>query len=279
MEPFMFVFGWCCCYAVLLWNSPKQNLNFWVTFSFKSKCWTVYRPTALSLSSFLFCVTQSQPSHEGSCLSSKSYIPKSEAMLLCHHSLSPSHMQSAHKHILAGWLWAQLEDPSWPLVAWIWLHSLRWHAGPNLWCGRLRLNLAHRSTTHLALHASHEWLSVPPSVCVCVCVQITGVWRTCTGSWCVSMLKPWWLSRAEPPILPQRRAVLTSSLTTSCWPGIHPSMKKAGGDFRYFLLFNESNILAFSGGRSMPILYLSKSTNTTLWKYSWVKVTVFKTFT
>lgn len=129
----------------------------------------MYRPTASGLSSFLLCVTQSQSSHEGSCLSSKSYIPKSEVMLLCHHSLSHSHMQSAHKHILAGWLWAQLEDPSWPLVVWNWLHSLHWHAGPNLWSSRLRLNLAHRSTTHLALHASHEWLSVPLCVCVCVC--------------------------------------------------------------------------------------------------------------
>lgn len=129
----------------------------------------MYRPTASGLSSFLLCVTQSQSSHEGSCLSSKSYIPKSEVMLLCHHSLSHSHMQSAHKHILAGWLWAQLEDPSWPLVVWNWLHSLHWHAGPNLWSSRLRLNLAHRSTTHLALHASHEWLSVP--LCVCVCAD------------------------------------------------------------------------------------------------------------
>lgn len=43
---------------------------------------------------------------------------------------------------------------------------LQWHAGPNLWWGRPRLNLAHCSTTHLASHAIHEWLSI--TVCVCL---------------------------------------------------------------------------------------------------------------
>jgi len=70
-------------------------------------------------------------------------------------------------------------------------------------------------------------------VCVCVCVQITGVWRICIESWCVSMLKPRCLSRAEPLILPQWRAAFTSNLTTSCSPGIHPSMKKVIWDFMY----------------------------------------------
>lgn len=71
-----------------------------------------------------------------------------------------------------------------------------------------------------------------------LCVQISGVWRTCTENWSAFTSKPWCVSKAEPLIPPQWRAVSTSNHTTSCWPGTHPSMRKVVADYHILVFFN-----------------------------------------
>lgn len=108
--------------------------------------------------------SEPQSSQEASCLSSNHWI-RGDASLST-QSLSLTHtvctLTNSSRMTVGSARGSQLT----PWCVWKWLHSLHRHAGSNLWCGMLKLNLAHWSTTHLALHASHEWLSV--TVCVCV---------------------------------------------------------------------------------------------------------------